>query len=78
MSEKWIEAINEDIVELRKLVSETRRLADAAEIQAKASEKKADEVVLRTDYLFALMYASQNRPWWKKFLGIDAFVPSPR
>jgi len=71
MTEKWLDILNQELLE-------TKKLADAAEIQAREAIKRTEILTQRTDYIFALMFATQNRPWWKKFLGVEAKIPQPK
>jgi hypothetical protein len=74
MGNKIIELLSEEIRETKKLIKEmkdmtfeTRRIADAA-------EKKADaawELVVITRNESQIRLGRLERPWWKRFLGLN-------
>jgi hypothetical protein len=74
MDNKIIELLSEEIRETKKLIKEmkdmtfeTRRIADAA-------EKKADaawELVVITRNESQIRLGRLERPWWKRFLGLN-------
>ena len=79
MNNDLIRIFSEELRETKKLVLETRRLADAAVIKADAATKQADAAVQKADAAWELVVITRNQvqeelaymklPWWKKIFG---------
>ncbi len=71
--EEWLEAINEEIRELKALTLETRKMAVAAEKTAKAAEqtaKAAQQQAVDSRYLLEKHIEWHQKPVWKRMFGI--------
>lgn len=67
MDNEILKLLSKELRETKILVLETCRIADAAEKNAEASMKRADAAW----ELVVITRNQINRPWWKKFFGLQ-------
>ena len=81
MDNELIRIFSEELRETKKMVVETRRIADAAWEEVATSKKQADAAMRKADAAWELVVITRNQvneeiaylkqPWWKKVFGMS-------
>ena len=79
MDNELIRIFSEELRETKKMVVETRRMADAMWEEVATSKKQADAAMRKADAAWELVVITRNQvkeelaymklPWWKKVFG---------
>lgn len=66
MKEEWLKALNAEIIELKNLTLETRRMTDSAAKTARAAQQQAHD----SRYSLEKHIEWHNKTIWKRWFGL--------